>query len=434
MGRPGPKETRPGLRAEVITVGTELTQGLIVDTNSAWISSRLAAIGIPTDFHTSVADDERRLQSVLTQAASRSDVVFVAGGLGPTADDLTRQAVAKVARKELVLHQPSLEVLKELFARWGREMSENNRLQAYLPEGAEVIPNGRGTACGFVVKIGRALVLVFPGVPHELYAMVDDVAIPYLRRLQAAPAVLRMRRLRTFGLGESQVDDKIRHLMAPERNPNVGLLVDNFVVTVKITAQAASEADADSLIAETEREVRELLGETIFGVDDETLAAAAAGELLTRGLTLALAESCTGGLVASWLTDISGISKSFLAGVVSYSDAAKRDILSVPEGLLKEHGAVSEPVARAMAEGVLRRTGADVALAVTGIAGPTGGTPEKPVGLVYIVRADRRSSEARECGFHGGRDRIRVHSALTALDMLRRWAMSLPLKACTKNS
>jgi len=425
-GRPGPKETRPGLRAEVITVGTELTQGLIVDTNSAWISSRIAGIGIPTDFHTSVADDETRLRYVVMQAASRSHVVFVAGGLGPTADDITRQAVARAAGKELVLHQPSLEVIQGLFARWGRQMSENNRSQAYLPEGAEVIPNNQGTAPGFVVKIGRALVFVFPGVPHELYAMVDEFAIPYLRRLQPAPAVLRMRRLRSFGLGESQVDEKIRHLMAPDRNPNVGLLVDNFVVTVKITASAESEGEADSLIAETEREVRGLLGEIVFGVDDDTLVGATARELLARGLTIGLAESCTGGLVGALLTDISGISKSFLAGVVSYSDAAKRDILGVPEKLLKEHGAVSEPVARAMAEGTLQRTGANVALAVTGIAGPTGGTPQKPVGLVYIVRADARGAEARECRFHGSRDRIRIRAALTALDMVRRWAMSLP--------
>jgi len=426
MGRAGTSRTRPGLRAEVITVGTELTQGLVVDTNSAWISTRLAAIGIPADFHTSVADDAERMERLVKEAASRSDVVFIAGGLGPTADDITREVVAKAAGKALVLHGPSLDVIEGMFARWGRAMTANNRSQACLPEGAEVIPNARGTAPGFVVRIGRARVFVFPGVPHELVAMVDEFAIPYLRTLQPAASVLRMRRLRCFGWGESQVDEKIRHLMAADRNPNVGLLVDNFVVTVKITAHAATEADADSLIAETEREVRDLLGDIIFGVDDDTLAAAVARELLPRGLTVALAESCTGGMIGSLLTDVSGISKSFLAAVVSYSDASKRDMLDVPEGLLREHGAVSEPVARAMADGIRRRTGADVALAVTGVAGPTGGTPEKPVGLVYIARADRERSEAREFRFTGSRDRIRVRSAFTALDMLRRWAMAEP--------
>ena len=426
MGRAGTNETTAGLRAEVITIGTELTQGLVVDTNSAWISARLASIGIPTDFHTSVADDADRIERVVSEAASRSDAVFIAGGRGPTADDITREVVARAAGKTLVLHQPSLDVIQGMFARWGRQMTANNRSQACLPEGAEVIPNGRGTAPGFVVTIGRARVFVFPGVPHELYAMVDETAIPCLKKLQPSPSVLRMRRLRCFGWGESQVDEKVRHLMAADRNPNVGLLVDNFVVTVKITAHAGSETEADALIAEDEREVRELLGEIVFGVDDDTLAGATARELLRRNLTIALAESCTGGMIGSLLTDISGISKSFLAGVASYSDASKRDLLGVPEGLLKEHGAVSEPVARAMAEGILKRTGADVTLAVTGIAGPTGGTPEKPVGLVYIVRADRQGAEARECRFTGGRDRIRARSALTALDMVRRWAIGQP--------
>jgi len=423
MGRRDAKPARLGVHAEVITVGTELLQGLITDSHSAWISARLAAIGIPTDYHTSVGDDVERLADVLAQAASRSEVVVVAGGLGPTADDLTREAVARAAGKPLVLHQPSLNAIAALFASWGREMSENNRSQAFIPEGAEVMPNTRGTAPGFVVQVGAARVFVFPGPPHELHAMMDESAIERLKAMQTSAGVLRVRLVHCFGVGESQVDEKIRHLMSAGRNPNVGLLVSNYIITVKITADAETGAEAEALISQTEREVRGLLGDIVFGADGETMAEVVARELMTRGLTIALAESCTGGLIAAMLTDVSGISKSFLAGVVSYSNEAKRDMLGVPAELLQEHGAVSEPVARAMAEGVRRLTNADVSIGVTGIAGPTGGTPEKPVGLIYVARADKNDTEVRECHFHGSRERIRVRTGLTALDMVRRWGM-----------
>jgi len=422
MGRRG-----SGLRAEVIAVGTELVQGLTTDTNSSWISSRLAAIGIPTDFHTTVADDVADLEQAVRQAVSRSGLVVVSGGLGPTADDITREALARAAGRKLVLHQPSLDIIRERFARWGREMSENNRSQALLPEGASVVPNAHGTAPGFALEIAGAQVFALPGPPHELRAMMDDNLVTRLKRMQTESAVLRLRRIHCFGPGESQVDQKIRHLMIPGRNPAVGLLVSNYVITVKIAVQAASETQADGLIAGTEREVRELLGDIVFGADGETLADAVAGELLKRGLTIAVAESCTGGLIAKLLTDVPGISGSFLAGVVSYSNDAKREILKVPEDVLRTDGAVSESVARAMAEGVRERTRADVAIGVTGIAGPTGATPEKPVGLVYIALADTKHTQVRECRFHGSRERIRVRSALAALDAVRRWAMSFPV-------
>ena len=426
MGPPGPKHAGRGLRAEVITVGSELVQGLVTDAHSAWISSRLADIGIPTDYHTSVGDDVERVAALVRQAVSRSDVVMVAGGLGPTADDITREAVAHAAGKPLVLHQPSLDVIAAMFARWGRGMSENNRSQAFIPEGADVMPNRRGTAPGFIVQMDEALVFVFPGPPHELHAMVEDLALPHLRSLQTVPEVLRLRRIHCFGVGESQVDEKIRHLMSPDRNPSVGLLVSGYVITVKIAARAASTEAADVMIAETEGQVRSLLGDIVFGTDEETMGGVVARELIARGLTIALAESCTGGMIAEWLTRVSGISRSFLAGVVSYSNDAKREMLGVPTELLETQGAVSEPVARAMAEGVRTRTGADVSVAVTGIAGPTGGTPEKPVGLVYIARADADGVDVRECRFHGSRQRIRCRTGLAALDMVRRWMHALP--------
>lgn len=427
MGCPEPSEARSGLRAEVITVGTELVQGLITDTNSAWISTRLASIGVPVDYHTSVADDLEHLEQAVKLAASRSGVVIVAGGLGPTADDITREAIARAAGRPLVLHQPSLDYISGLFASWGHEMAENNRSQAFLPEGAEVIPNGSGTAPGFALEIDRARVLVFPGPPHELHTMMDEFGLPYLKKLRTSPQVLRVRLIHCFGPGESQIDQEIRHLMPANRNPNVGLLVSNYVITVKIAGHAPTEVEVDALIAETEREVRDLLGEVIFGTDDETMPVAVARELMKRNLTIALAESCTGGLIAGMLTEVSGISRSFLAGVVSYSDEAKRGILGVPAELLEKHGAVSEAVVRAMAQGVRELTGADLALSVTGIAGPTGGTPEKPLGLVYIALVDAGEAEVRRCNFHGSRERIRVRTALTALDMVRRRAMSLPV-------
>ncbi len=408
--------------AEIITVGSELVRGLIVDTNSAWMSRRLATIGVPVDFHTSVADDPVRMEAAFKLAASRSDVVLVAGGLGPTADDLTREILARAAGKKLVLHPPSLDHIAELFRRFGRPMTENNKSQAYLPEGAEVIANPNGTAPGFCLKLGRAEVHVFPGVPYELYAMFDAFTLPRLRSMQATPGVIKMRRLQCFGVGESQVDQAVRHLMAHDRNPNVGLLVHNFVITVEIVARAADEIAADALLLKDEADVRALLGDIVFGVDDDTLASTAARELMSHNLTVALAESCTGGLIADLLTDVPGVSKAFLAGVVSYSNESKSDLLGVPAELIARHGAVSDPVARAMAEGARKRTRASVALAVTGIAGPTGGTPEKPVGLVYIARADAKDTEAREFHFTGSRERVRMRAAMTALDTLRRWA------------
>jgi nicotinamide-nucleotide amidase len=412
------------LRAEIITIGSELVRGLIVDTNSAWMSKRLATVGVPVDFHTSVADDPGRMESAIQLAASRSDVVMVAGGLGPTADDLTREIMARAAGKKLVLHQPLLDVIAGMFRRFGRPMTENNRSQAYLPEGAEVIANPNGTAPGFCMAIGRAEFHVFPGVPHELYAMFDAFTFPRLRSMQSAPGVIKMRRLQCFGVGESQVDSQVRHLMAHDRNPNVGLLVHNFVITVEITAHAADSAEADAMIASDETEIRRILGDIVFGVDDDTLASVVARELISRGLTLALAESCTGGLIASLVTDVPGVSQAFLAGVVSYSNESKQKFLGVTAELLARHGAVGDPVARAMAEGVREATGASVAIGVTGIAGPTGGTPDKPVGLVYIALADANATDVRECRFTGNRDRVRMRAAMTALDMLRRWAAS----------
>jgi nicotinamide-nucleotide amidase len=424
MTSPGKGNSGRELRAEIVTIGTELVQGLIVDTNSAWISRRLASVGVPVDFHTSVGDDEARIEFAVRLAASRSDLVMIAGGLGPTADDITRDMLARIAGKKLVLHQPSLDLIASMFARWGRQMTENNKTQAFLPEGSEVIENHNGTAPGFCMKIGRAEVQVFPGVPHELYAMVDEFTIPRIRAAQVVPGVIKMRRLLCFGPGESAIDQKVRHLMALDRNPNVGLLVHDYVITVKITAHGSSEPEADAMIAKDEKDVRAILGDIIFGVDDERMSDVAARELIRRRLKIAIAESCTGGMIAGMLTDVSGVSAAFLAGVVSYSNESKQDFLGVPAELIAKHGAVSEAVARAMAEGMLKRTGADVAVGVTGIAGPTGGTAEKPVGLVYIARADAKSTEVRECRFSGSRDRIRVRSAVTALDMVRRWALT----------
>ncbi len=415
------------LRAEIITVGSELVRGLIVDTNSAWMSKRLATIGIPVDYHTSVADDPERMMCAIGLAASRSDVVMVAGGLGPTADDLTREIMAKAGGKRLVLHPPSLDVIAEMFKRFGRPMTENNRSQATLPEGAEVIPNHNGTAPGICMRLGRAEFHVFPGVPHELYAMFDEFTIPRLRGMRTEPGVIKTRRLKCFGVGESMVDAEVRHLMAHDRNPNIGLLVHDFVITVEITARAADEKAADDLIGKDEAEIRRLLaplGDIVFGVDDETLASATVRDLIARKKKVALAESCTGGLIASLLTDVPGVSETFLAGVVSYSNESKQKLLGVPQEFILEHGAVSKIVACRMAYGVRKATGADVAIGITGIAGPSGGTPEKPVGLVYIALDAGGDVECRECRFLGLRDRVRMRAAVTAFDMIRRWTLS----------
>lgn len=405
--------------AELVSVGSELTSGHVVNTNVCYLSQRLAECGIQTVFHTTVADDAERMAEALRTACPRADVVIVTGGLGPTRDDFTRDVIAQVAGKALIRHQPSVEDIAEKFRRFGATLTENNLQQAYLPTGADVIPNRRGTAPGFALRMGGALVLALPGVPREMRLMFEEWVEPCLRRLGYCRGVHVTRQLHCYGTGESAIDNRIRHLMAPDHNPVVALLAQEGTITVKLTATAETPAGAGQLLDETEREVRELLGELVFGRDGEGLEDAVARLLLKQGKTLAMAESCTGGLVSSMLTRVPGVSAAFLVGVVAYSNGAKVALLGVPEELISAHGAVSAEVARSMAEGVRKQSGSDLACAVTGIAGPAGGTAEKPVGLVWMAVADEAGTEVLQRRFRGSRTEVQLRAAKTVLNALR---------------
>ncbi len=433
------------LCAEIITIGDEILRGEIVDSNKALMSERLHDIEVEPRFHTSVLDHREEMADAFRRAVSRADVILVSGGLGPTRDDLTTEVLAKTFGRDLVLDPPSLEKIHGFFRKLGREMSENNAKQAYFPADAEVLPNPAGTAPGFVMHVsegrgeGGALIFAMPGVPRELSLMLDAEVLPrVLARTNhgagaaahgtLAPArAMRARLLRTFGLGESTLDAELRHF-AQEEGVELGFRTtfpDNYLRPV-VRAAGAEEAEAklDSVC----REIRRHLGAVVYGEGDETMAAVAGRLLAAQGATIATAESCTGGLVAEMLTEIAGSSAYFIGGLVAYSNEIKTAQLGVPEAMLIEHGAVSKPVAIAMAQGVRERFGTEFGVSTTGISGPDGGTEEKPVGTVCVALA-RNGAETHVERFVFPLDRIR-HRTLTAqvaLDWVRRSLLGVEL-------
>jgi nicotinamide-nucleotide amidase len=415
--------------AEILTIGDELLRGEIVDSNKAFLAERLLALEIETRFQTSVRDDPEDMRDAFLRARSRSEIVLVSGGLGPTRDDLTFEVLARTFGRELVLHEPSLEAIRAFFARVGRPMAEINAKQAWLPAGAEALPNPVGTAPGCQLEVpaaegaGRVLFLCMPGVPRELAKMMDEQVLPRIAARRAAagrPAsVVRAVLLRTFGLGESNLDEELRDV-AREGDVVLGFRTafpDNYLRPV---ARGATAAEAEARLAKVCDAIRERLGALVYGSGDETMEQVVGALLAARGQSLATAESCTGGLVGARLTAVPGSSRYYRGGVVAYADAAKEELLGVPGELLRRHGAVSAEVARAMAEGARGRLGADLAVATTGISGPGGGSAEKPVGLVYVGFASAAGSEAHELRFPLDRERHRALTAQVALDRVRR--------------
>lgn len=407
------------MRAEVISVGTELLLGQIVDTDAAYLSKLLPQFGIDLHYRVTVGDNEPRLADALRLALSRADVVFTIGGIGPTMDDLTKETVAHVLGDEMVLHEESAERLRAFFAARGIDMPEANLKQALVPRRGKVLPNPLGTAPGAAFETDGKVVIVLPGPPREFIEMVDSQVMPYLRELVGESAsVIRSRVLRIAGLGESSVADMVNDLLGGS-NPTVAPLASLGEVHLRITAKAESIAEADMMIDEMDGKLSAILGNSIFGRDDESLERVVVRMLTERALTLAVAESCTGGLVANRITDVSGSSAAFVVGFVAYSNQAKKELLGLDEQLLSKYGAVSEQTARAMAEGAKRVSGADVAISVTGIAGPTGGTAAKPVGLVYMALSAVDGTIAFEHRFSGSRMDIKLRASQAALNMLR---------------
>ena len=403
--------------AEILSVGTELLMGQIVNTDAQYISRRLAELGIAIYRHTTVGDNPARVKEALGEALSRSDIVITTGGLGPTEDDLTKEMVAEYFGLEMRLHQPSLDAIVARMTRTGHPMTDNNRKQAYFPVGALVLPNACGTAPGCVVEQGGKAVAVLPGPPHELKDMFEKQLAPWLARRSGAH--IESRFLRVFGIGESKLETMLSDLFHSD-NPTLALYCGPGEVQARITAQATDAAQALELIAPLEAELRRRLGEHVYGEGvDNSIEKTAFDLLKARGETVTFAESCTGGLLAARLVGVPGASEVLMESHVTYADAAKARVLGVKEETLAQYTAVSEPVARQMAEGARKISGADWAVATTGYAGPDGGADGTPAGTVYIAVAGKNGTVVRECRFRGQRDYVRTLAASWGFNLLR---------------
>src|SRR5437588_1610639 len=407
------------LTAEIIAVGSELLTPFRTDTNSLWLTDKLNGVGIEVKLKTIVGDDDARLEETIRDALKRSGVVVLTGGLGPTEDDITRKIAARALGRRLSLDEKVLEEIRAKFLHWGRKMPEINARQAMVVEGAEVLPNPNGTAPGMYVEHDSRVVVLLPGPPREMKPMFESHVLAKLSERAGQVRVAR-RVLRVAGMGESAVDERIAPVYTQYKNPQTTILFNNTEIEIHLTAQGKTEQEAELLLDGLAGQIEERLGDAIFAFRGETMEEVVGLGLAVNGFTLAVAESCTGGLVAHRLTEIPGSSNYFMEGVVTYSNEAKTRLVGVPAELIERHGAVSAEVAEAMAEGVKRRAATDFGLSVTGVAGPGGGTIEKPVGLVYISLADDAHTEHRRLMLPGDRHLIRWRASQAALDLLRR--------------
>lgn len=419
------------MNAIILSIGDELTLGQNLDTNSQWLSRELAAVGCGIRAHMTVPDDQRAIETAIYESAHRCDALIITGGIGPTADDLTRQALAVVMRQELVLSDIWLARMEEFFRTRNRPMPESNKIQAMIPTGARMIENENGTAAGIDATLTVDLpvpghssrphhcrVFVMPGVPKEMKLMFARDVLPHLRAATGG-AVILSRSLHTFGRGESSIAEQLGDLMNRSRNPSVGTTVSGGIVTLRINSRFNSADEAAAKLAETEQACRAILGDMIWGQDEQVLQEVVGAMLAERNVKVTTAESCTGGLLAKMITDVSGSSAYFKMGFITYSNQAKYERLGVSIEKINVYGAVSEPVVTAMATNAKRLAKAGVALAISGVAGPTGGSATKPVGTVCIALAHDGGVIARTFNLAGDREWVRDRSAKMALTMLR---------------
>ena len=405
------------MRAEIIAVGTEILLGQIANTDARFLSEELAALGIDVYYHTVVGDNKLRVEEAFAAARSRSQLIIFTGGLGPTADDLTKETVAGAMGLELRLDEAWLKKLEAFYASLNRPMPRQNVKQALIPEGGRLLYNDNGTAPGIYVEREPWTVILLPGPPRELIPMFRDRVAPLLQDKMGG-VTIRSRVVKIIGMGESAVEEQVADLVQ-QQNPTVAPLAHNFEVHLRITAKGNRGEETGALLSQVDAELVRRLGPYIYGRDQDTLEKVVGRLLAEKGMTLAVAESCTGGRLGDLITNVPGSSRYFLGGVAAYSNEVKEKVLGVKNPLLEEQGAVSRGVAQAMASGVRRLLGADFGLGVTGVAGPDGGTAAKPVGLVYIALAGEGFCRCREFFFHGKREAVKGRSAAAALNLLR---------------
>jgi competence/damage-inducible protein CinA-like protein len=407
------------LTAEIIAIGSELLAPDRTDTNSLWLTEKLNRLGIEVKLKTIVGDDDARLEEAIRDATRRSKVVITTGGLGPTEDDITRKITARALSRRLLLDENVLAEIRRRFESFGVVMPERNSRQAMVIEDAEVLPNPNGTAPGMFINHDGTAVVLLPGPPREMRPMFEHHVSERLADRAGSLRVVR-RMLRVAGMGESAVDEKIAPIYTQYDNPVTTILFNRSEIEIHLTARGRTEKDAEELLDRLSAQIEERLGHAVFSFAGETMEEVVGLKLSVGGYTVSVAESCTGGLLAQRLTEVPGSSNYFIEGVVAYANDAKTRTLGVEPILLLEHGAVSAPVAEAMAEGIRKRAGTDFGLSITGVAGPGGGTEEKPVGTVFIALADEVGTEHRRLKLPGDRQLIRWRASQAALDLLRR--------------
>jgi nicotinamide-nucleotide amidase len=406
------------MKAEIIAIGTEILLGDIVNSNAQYLAQELAVLGIDMYYQQVVGDNEKRITHAFDEAYSRSDIIITTGGLGPTDDDLTKEVAAKYFNKELLADQESIEKIKNYFKFRERKMTENNLKQGLIPEGAVIIKNDNGTAPGVIIEENNKIMIILPGPPKEMKPMFEETVKPYLQK--KADSILISKVIKILGIGESAVADELKDIMEAQTNPTIAPYAKEVGVMLRITAKASDEDEALKLISPIEKEIINRLGDNVYTTEDISIEEVVARLLIEKKLTVSTAESCTGGMIASTLINYPGISEVFLEGAVTYSNEAKHNRLGVKNETLERYGAVSEETAREMAIGIAKTAKTDVSIVTTGIAGPEGGTPEKPIGLVYIGVYVKGEVTVKRCIFNGNRSRVRLQATTAGLDMLRR--------------
>jgi len=410
---------------EIVSTGTELLLGQIVNTNAPYLARKLNELGFDAVYQTTVGDNRRRMASVFSIALERADIVITSGGLGPTQGDITKEVSAELLGRDLQLHEPSVEHIQAFFKRRHLTMTNNNLRQAMMPTGAIVVTNHRGTAPGVIIEHGEKTIIHLPGPPAELEHMFENSILPYLTNRFGGQGVIVSKVLRTFGIGESILEERIRQFILAQKNPTIALLARSGEIHVRLTAKADSEDAARALIAELEASLREHIEEYVFGMDEQSLEQVVGEELRRRELTVALAESCTGGGATAKLTDVPGSSAYLIGSIVCYDNRIKTELVGVAPETLQKHGAVSQETATEMAQGIRGKFAADIGIGITGIAGPGGGSDEKPVGLVYLAVAGPQGIIVEEEHFSGQRSAIKTRAVNSALDLLRRYLQKI---------